>query len=108
MKTWHKKKASPPEAGGDVLNTGWCDAEHALVGTATVEPAQMTEIGPHLDVVEVPFVDGWRDCGPPCVPTDFQLWVFRTYIAGHRIDSLWLGVAPHQSNAGESHMPHIA
>lgn len=73
----------------------------SLVGVGVAEGSEVSEVGSYFDVVEVVFVDEWRDAYASAVPCCFDVWVLLAYVLREPVDFLWLGVSSHEGDAGD-------
>ena len=90
-----------PEPCGDVLeSTVRTAAEHSLVGARRLQAAEVAEVRSHLDIMEVQRRDERREGRAPRVPSRLQPGVAVQDVAGKPVDRRRVGIAPHESYAG--------
>lgn len=90
-----------PEPCGDVLeSTVRTAAEHSLVGTRRLQAAEVAEVRSHLNIMEVQRRDERREGRASRVPSRLQPGVAVQDVAGKPVDRRRVGIAPHESYAG--------
>ena len=91
-----------PEAGGDVLELASIVlAVEPLVGGGALQGAEVLEIWPYLDVVEIGLVDSRGDAHPSAVPRHLVLRVLLVDVLRQHVHPLGVAVAPHEGDTGD-------
>ena len=91
-----------PEAVGDVLEIAVQRlAVQMLVGGGLTQGAEVTDVGTHLDIVEVGLAHRRGDAEPTAVPSYLQLRILFVDVLRQQVHSLRVGIASHHGDAGD-------
>ena len=91
-----------PEAVGDVFEGAVLTlAIEALVGGGRLQGAQMLDIRPYLEVVEIGLVDSRRDAEAPAIPRHLELGIGLVDVLCQLVDTYGVCIATHERQAGD-------
>ena len=97
-----RKASAGPEARGDVLERAVGTAAiEALVGSRLLQGAEVADVGPDLDVVEVLLAHRRGHAQPAAIPGHAQLRPALMDVAGQAVHLLRVCVAAHEGQAGD-------
>ena len=90
-----------PKAIGDVDEGADDDMVQALVGLATVDRAQMSQIRTQFDVVEIIETDQRREERAAAIPSRVQPLMVKADMVHQTVHFRRVGIAAHQRDAGD-------
>ncbi len=91
-----------PKAEGNVLElTIYAATIKPLVGGGRLQGPKVSDIGTHLDVIEVLLVDNRRNTDSSAIPCHMELGMILVDVLCQLVDSTRVGIATHKGDASD-------